>query len=241
MTTEYNNAVVRLLGQDGKPIGAGVLIAERHVLTCAHVVNEALGLHDESQDIPTQPVKLDFPYCPTNLPYAAKVVHWSPRRADGRGDIAGLELPIPLPPDVKPPRLIDQPELWNTKFRVLGFPTGYDSGVHSYGHILGLLPNDCVQLEAQGEYKTLSGFSGAPVWSEQAQGVVGIVVSAERNPKIKAGFMIPTTILSDAWEPIGFHRQLPVPVSTIIPTVEGLFFLTRHFILHAVLMTRRSR
>jgi hypothetical protein len=36
--------IARILGPGGRPAGAGALLAERHVVTCAHVVNTVNGV-----------------------------------------------------------------------------------------------------------------------------------------------------------------------------------------------------
>jgi V8-like Glu-specific endopeptidase len=220
MTTQLQHALVRVHKHDGEPVGAGLLVADRLVLTCAHVINQALGVADDNQAQPSEAVRLDFPFLPSE-PYVARVVRWIPVAQDGRGGIAGLALSAAPPPVADTIQLVAQAELWDTDFRVLGFPAGYDNGVYSHGRIRGQLAHEYVQLETEGEFKTLPGFSGSPVWSEQANGVVGIVVAADRNPKIKVGFMIPTTALAAAWDILRPHEQLPVPKADFLPTVGG--------------------
>ena len=50
MVTELQSAVelkpciVRIWRSTGEVVGAGFLVGEKHILTCAHVVAEALGL-----------------------------------------------------------------------------------------------------------------------------------------------------------------------------------------------------
>jgi hypothetical protein len=232
MTTQLQHAIVRVRKHDGEPVGAGLLVADRLVLTCAHVINQALGLADDSQAQPHETVCLDFPFLPTE-PYLAQVVRWIPVAHDGSGDIAGLALSAAPPSGAAPIQLVAQADLWDTDFRVQGFPAGYDDGIYSHGRIRGYLANGYVQLEAEGELKTLPGFSGSPVWSEQANGVVGIIVAADRNPKIKLGFMIPTTALAAAWDVLQSRAQWPVPKADFLPTVGGAvaptspFYITR--------------
>jgi len=36
--------IVRILGPGALPVGVGALVGPRHILTCGHVVNAALGL-----------------------------------------------------------------------------------------------------------------------------------------------------------------------------------------------------
>ncbi|MGH3976562.1 MAG: hypothetical protein ACRDS9_25075, partial [Pseudonocardiaceae bacterium] len=73
--------------------GVGFLVAERRVLTCAHVVNLALGRHRHTQDRPTEQdlVYLEFPLA-DGVICRARVERWVPPPASGirGGDIAGL-------------------------------------------------------------------------------------------------------------------------------------------------------
>ena len=228
MATQLQYALVRVRKHDGEPVGAGLLVAEGLVLTCAHVINQALGVADDSQGQPSEAVRLDFPFLPSE-PYVAKVVRWIPVAQDGSGDIAGLALSAVPPPGADAIQLVAQAELWDTDFRVLGFPAGYDNGVYSHGRIRGQLAHGYMQLEAEGEFKTLPGFSGSPVWSEQANGVVGLVVAADRNPKIKVGFMIPATALATVWDVLQPRAQWPVPKADFLPTVGGAVAPTSPF------------
>ncbi|MDB9332568.1 serine protease, partial [Nodularia spumigena CS-591/04] len=50
-------------------------------------------------------------------------------------------------------------------------------------------------------YAIAKGFSGSPVWDEQLQGVVGMVVAADtRREAARASFMIPNQTLVKAWQ-----------------------------------------
>jgi hypothetical protein len=61
MNGDLKSAIVRIIGNTGQVVGAGLLVAERTVLTCAHVVAQALAIADTTADSPTQEVTLDFP------------------------------------------------------------------------------------------------------------------------------------------------------------------------------------
>jgi hypothetical protein len=86
--------IVRILGPVGRPVGVGALVGERHVVTCAHVVNTALGLDVRSQGQPDGPVALDFPLASGTPALRAAVERWLPPPREGAAgdDIAGLVL-----------------------------------------------------------------------------------------------------------------------------------------------------
>ena len=90
-------SIVRILGTDGIPVGVGVLVGDRRVLTCAHVVNVALGRPARDQSLPSALLSLDLPLSPggvTGRPLSAKVTRWLPPPMEGVAgdDIAGLDL-----------------------------------------------------------------------------------------------------------------------------------------------------
>ena len=212
------NILIRVFNTQGVPIGAGVLIDDEHGMTCAHVINAALDRAHQTQAQPRQCVSIDFPLLRPDERIEAEVVFWRPISVNS-GDIAGFRLKQPKPDAAEPARMVQQPELWELDFRTQGFPQGHAQGLISTGRILDKRADGYVQLEAAGEYKILPGFSGAPVWSQKAQGVLGIMVVAESNRNIKAGWMIPTSLLARAWDRVPHHEQLPCPSEQVLPTV----------------------
>jgi len=204
-------SLVRIRTVDGRVVGAGFLVGERQILTCAHVVSQALGLPGNPLDPLQGAVLLDFPLIAPRTPLTASVAQWCPLLADGRGDIAGLELQGEPPVGVEVVRFALAEDLWEHAFRAFGFPAGYDDGVWSTGRLLGRQATDWVMIEdvkAQG-FAVGPGFSGTPVWDRQLQGVVGMVVTASRPADTKAAFVLPLDVLVAAWpliEPITRQR-----------------------------------
>ncbi|HLF89058.1 MAG TPA: hypothetical protein VI451_08950, partial [Anaerolineales bacterium] len=79
MSESYKNSIARVVkGQNKTPIGAGVLVGARQVLTCAHVVNAALGREDLFNDPPSQDARitLDFPAPAPDVFLTTKIVGW---------------------------------------------------------------------------------------------------------------------------------------------------------------------
>ncbi len=212
------NILIRVFNTQGTPIGAGVLIDDEHGMTCAHVINAALDRGHAAEAQPRQSLSVDFPLLRPGERVEAEVVFWRPISVNS-GDIAGFRLKQPKPDAAEPARMVQQPELWELDFRTQGFPQGHEQGLISTGRILDKRADGCVQLEAAGEYKILPGFSGAPVWSQKAQGVLGIMAVAESNRNIKAGWMIPTPLLAQAWDRVPCNEQLPYPSEKVLPTV----------------------
>jgi len=207
MRVSLDSAVVRVRAADGRVVGAGFLVGERRVLTCAHVVAGALGLPEDASELQKPGFSektwflLDFPLVAPEQGLTARVVCWQPAHPDGSGDVAGLELVDDPPAGASPVRLVKTEEPWGHSFRAFGFPRGFDNGVWVSGRMLGREATGWVQIEdvKQTGYFVQPGFSGSPVWDEVLSGVVGIVVTAERRPEVKVGFVIPTSTLILAW------------------------------------------
>ncbi len=201
MQEELQASLVRIRTATGHVVGAGFLVGKRQVLTCAHVVSQALDLLDYPLNPPQGGVLLDFPLIAPRTPCTAKVVQWCPPLADGRGDIAGLELQDEPPNGAKLVRFASAGDVWEHPFRAFGFPAGYDDGVWATGRLLGRQAADWVMIEdvkAPG-FAVAAGFSGTPVWDTQAQGVVGMVVAASRPTETKTAFVISLDVLAATW------------------------------------------
>ena len=64
-------------------------------------------------------------------------------------------------------------------------------------------------------YRVEPGFSGAPVWDEQLDGVVGMAVAAERGRiEVKAVFIIPADVLVKTWPGVDSTVGAVKPVPT---------------------------
>src|SRR3989441_2528956 len=119
MQESVDLSLVRFRTADGYVVGAGFLVGERHILTCAHVVAGALGLADDAPEKPQAPVSLDFPRVAPRQLLTARVVLWRPPRADGGDDIAGLELDDDPPHGAQAAPLAQVENLWEHSFRAL--------------------------------------------------------------------------------------------------------------------------
>ena len=126
---DYPRAIARLWDSDGNVIGTGFLVAPGYVLTCAHVVLQAIGIDEDNfskyDEQPQEIVSLDFPVLATEKKIEAEVVAWEAYRL-GYGDVAVLKLRSPEPKGVKPIPLVmvEQSEVKDEKHRVYGFGKG---------------------------------------------------------------------------------------------------------------------
>ncbi len=64
MQESLDASLVRIRSADGRVHGAGFLVGQRQILTCAHVVSQTLDLAHTLVDLPQGVVSLDFPLLP---------------------------------------------------------------------------------------------------------------------------------------------------------------------------------
>ena len=186
-------------------VGAGFLISQQYLVTCAHVIASALGIRQETPETPTKSIDLDFPRVAPGQKLKAKVVFWKPVQSftaspsEPGEDIAVLELEGEPPGQVQPATIVpvEEEDLWEHSFRVFGFPAKHDNGVWATGILKGEQTQGWVQIvdDKTTGYRVQPGFSGAPVWDRNLASIVGITVAAETDEEVKAAFMIPMKVL----------------------------------------------
>lgn len=216
MPSDCRNATVRVwrTGSHGESEvrGAGVHLGDGRILTCAHVVNDALGLARDARPDASARVHIDFPFSDSSSLLETIVEEW--KLDDGGWDAALLRItgPAPRGEDVSV-RLLDVEQPRGHQFHVLGFPFGHDDGVEAFGKFRGKTARRWVQLAVEPGYGITEGFSGAPVWDEDAGGCVGIIVGKEGTQAaaalltpLSAGFMIPTNLLQALSPALGATR-----------------------------------
>ncbi|MGE7434856.1 VMAP-C domain-containing protein [Kitasatospora sp. NPDC001175] len=157
--------------------GAGLLISDRRVLTCAHVVQGCVR------------ARVHLAARPDHPPIGATVAVRGPwvERSGGTGDVAVLELDAALSPYTATPARFAPLHGWSglhaPQLAAYGFPEGHDGGLSSEVRLTrGALRigGELVQLEHEGTGMPLApGFSGGPVVLAGTGEVVGIVTAAQ--------------------------------------------------------------
>ncbi|MFD7135692.1 trypsin-like peptidase domain-containing protein [Streptomyces sp. NPDC059894] len=205
----------------GEPVGLGFLVTDELALTCAHVINAALGTAPETEPAGHARIEVTLPLlrapaksapdgAVAGAPHVtASVEHWVPPQPSGAGDVAVLRLSAVVPGS-RPIRLVDEPDVWQHPARVFGFPAGRPGGVWHSARLRARQADGWVQADmAEGGYRVSGGFSGSPVWDEELQGVVGMMALAEEGEP-PASYLIPAAGLLDAWPAL---RPLVLPPS----------------------------
>ena len=250
MVKALESAVVRIYSHSGQVIGAGFLVSQKQILTCAHVVASALRIPANATQIPEASISLDFPRVASGELLTAKVIGWQPVCLNSlkeiEEDIAVLELQSVPPEAAQPVRLVTSKDLWGHPFRILGFPEGKPNGVWASGALRGQLANGWVQLEDIKEtgYRLEEGFSGAPVWDEQLQGVAGMAVAAEKKRvDTKAAFIIPRKQLVKVWPELGEQPLPPCPYRGLsaFQETDAKFFFGRETLTEQLIAAVRKQ
>ena len=202
MAEPLQQDIGRVRRTGGAPVaGTCFLISARHVMTCAHVVNVALGRAWNVADPPEAgtTVLVEFPFARRGTAASALVVEW---RAPGDGvatDIAVLELESGV--TERPYRTIAGLPYRGEAFWTKGFPAGQDSGMDAVGEIGTSI--EYGRLLAHGSalpgFFIEGGFSGAPLLDETASTVIGMAAAAARDEAKRTAFIIPADQLEQAW------------------------------------------
>ncbi|MGW7385277.1 S1 family peptidase [Streptomyces sp. NPDC054794] len=206
--SRLRNAVAQILGSDEQITGAGFLVAEDLLVTCAHVV-EAAGAG------PGRQVSLSFPHVDGGR-RAEGLVLDGPWRPPGDEDVAMIRL-SGSPAGVQPLPLGSAGGCRGHRVRSFGFPAQAPPGGHfGYGTAGDLLPttqsrHGHLQLTAANDLTT--GFSGGPVVDELTSLVVGMLTEITAPDAYERGqdiaYVTPTQTLREICPELTLHDVCP--------------------------------
>jgi hypothetical protein len=185
-------------GEGPEHAGMGIVVDRRHVMTCAHVVNTAVRWPPNGTTRPTFPISVVFPLSRSQKAIDGKVVVWLPM---GAGDVAVLELVKDIPEDAGTTIFCDvHRSLADDRLDIFGFTPNNPIGRHVEARFDGKA--DGIQREigaSQSGVFVEGGFSGAAVWDETHQGVVGMVQSRRDDPNAQVAYIAPTSALREVY------------------------------------------
>ena len=215
MFASRKHFIVRICPPDSRvPVGMGVVVGDRHVVTCAHVVNAALGRDPRNPADPgsTVTVKVEFllQEASAPVPVNCRVESWSAPPGSGiaGGDIAGLvTIDGPIPSEARPARMLDSAAEWNMSASVFGHPQESGrkrpAGGWARVFIAGVVGGGLIQLDAVsgGAFRAQPGYSGSPVVIADAAGdaVVGILSAASPGSESRDSYAIPVPHIVRQW------------------------------------------
>ncbi|CCH34934.1 pentapeptide repeat-containing protein [Actinosynnema sp. NPDC047251] len=189
-------SVVRFVDGSGRTVGAGVVCTRTQVVTCAHVVNLALGRDHRDPDRPTGPVRIEFAALP-GVTADGSVRLWlppPPREGVVGDDVCVLRLDVPA--EVTPAKLITTPPRPGHLVDVFGFPPDRPDGAWVRAAVRGQVAGRLLQLDSESALRVRPGYSGAPVWDPETDRVVGMIATAAANDS----YAVPSDLLRTAWE-----------------------------------------
>ncbi|MGV4927271.1 serine protease (plasmid) [Streptomyces sp. BHT-5-2] len=187
-----------LRAADGRSAGAGVVLTRDHLLTCAHVVNDALGkgaFEAARPDDAVLEVRLRGPA--GQVTGEARVIHWlPPRRLDGgegppgpgelewAGDLAVLRFSLAEPSPGQRPAGAPVPEF---RAMCVGQAVRAWHGSAHGGTFAEVRVRSCDGRVGylDGALSGMAigpGYSGGPLWSDAEDAVVGLVAAALLPP-----------------------------------------------------------
>ncbi|WP_432020478.1 nSTAND1 domain-containing NTPase [Streptomyces sp. 1222.5] len=201
-------AVVQILVADGQVAGAGFLVVEDIVVTCAHVVLEA-GAG------PGDTVQLVFPHA-TGAPQVEGSVQAEAWRAPEDDDVAVIRLSGSVE-GATALRLGSAAGCRGHAVRSFGFPAQAPAGGHFGFAVAGdLLPatdSRGVHLQLTAANDLTNGFSGAPVMDEVTGLVIGMVTEITALDEHERGqgiaYVTPTQTLREIWPDLTEHDICP--------------------------------
>ncbi len=208
-------------------VGMAFLVENYHILTCAHVVNLALGRQEKTQEPPEEnhSIKIKFIGISSEM-VSAKVSKngWYPcsQNTDGlpRGnnsmcDIAILESNNLTPSNFQSGKLYRgklNSEYEGKQFLINGYPEK-SGGSERLAHItyIGMLSESkWIQVETANAtgHPIQPGYSGAPVF-KSIDSIIGMVASYDNTENSREGFIIPSDLLVKACDGVSVNKKKP--------------------------------
>ena len=196
----------------GRPTaGLGLLVGSEQVVTCAHVVNAALGRGQREQDPPgaSELVQVEFPQlvkAPVRLAHVVPSA-WAPPPLSGvgGGDVAGLVLTEDAPVGAAQARFAAAVPESGARLRVFGYPgsPARENGVWVDVDLKGEVGGQLIQVESRADQtvKAQPGFSGSPVWDHGTGEAVGLLQAAPfADEAERDAYLVKPLAVAQAWE-----------------------------------------
>lgn len=194
------HCLVEILNAEGEAVGKGVVASEKTIVTCAHVVNEALGrdlrtVIDPRADtgvVPRGEIMVRFPYSGApgdDIKRPMRIRIWLPDRLEtfDYRDAASLGMDERIPGGATIATLVDA-NYHAGSVTLFGLrPRGATPGASAYvtGQFIGELPNEgryqVNQDKLPGNIHVRSGASGSPVWDTATRQVIGLVQAIPKS------------------------------------------------------------
>jgi len=205
------------------------------IATCAHVIGQPL------------PDKVDVTFLATNEQRTAHLVpEWL--RGENAEDIAILRVEGGLPNGVQPLPLGSSAGINGHRVTTYGFPSSIRPIVSAPGYGTALEPraitNAGQSLIPIRSNEITTGFSGAPVWDELRQRVIGIVVMVARPDSSgrmsEAAFATPTETLLKVCPDLQASEECPYRSLDAFTEDDAAFFFGRQRVVTDLIESLRN-
>jgi hypothetical protein len=158
-----------------------ILVSKRHLVTCCHVLNTALGISEKLQRKPPPEgavFTVRFPYL-RQAEAEARLAFWGFGAPDGP-DLAVLELGAAAPPEVGIAHFTVDDQTGSRWTCIGADRLGVVRG--AAGAVGPILPGDILQLNSDTGRQPLieEGYSGSAVWSEAGKAFIGMVATKDQ-------------------------------------------------------------
>lgn len=211
-------------GTSGEAIGVGFVVGDAQVVTCAHVVNVALGRQKPDRSKPPEDARIQVEFVLLGDAEGGpvrnfRVSAWDPPAATGLEgrDVAGLTIVggDELPSRAGPARLLDvQPS--DTNVAAFGYPRAPARGVNGAWTscvLRGAVGGGLIQLDTASEaaLRAQPGYSGSPVVVKDRWGdaVMGMLTIASKDGAAADAYAVPLSQIATAWPDVLGRTVLP--------------------------------
>lgn len=216
-------------GDEQRHAGMAIIVDPWHVITCAHVVNAALGADLAGSVPPLGKVRIGFPMLAEPIAIAASIVEWRSAGERPQDDIAVLKLDEPAPEEAGIAMFADVTGMLpdGDALSVFGIADGDRLGNQVDVTFKGSTSAAWIQIDGLilRDHFIEGGFSGASVWNYPHSAVLGMVVAKNVSEAQRVAYMIPTADLQEVWPQLPVeHRALPPSFARTWTMFSALYF-----------------
>ncbi len=211
-------------GTSDEAVGVGFVVGDKRIVTCAHVVNVALGRPRPDRSEPPEGARIQVEFVLLGDAEGGPVRNcrisaWDPPStagSEGR-DVAGLTVVggDELPARAGPARLLDA-QACDTDVSAFGYPRTPTRGVNGAWTscvLRGAVGGGLIQLDAGSEaaLRAQPGYSGSPVVAKDRWGdaVLGMLTIASKDGTAADAYAVPLPEIASAWPEALGRKVLP--------------------------------
>ncbi len=199
------DGISQVVKDDGSHVGMAVVVDDKHIITCAHVINQARGMGDYAIDKPDKHIAFSIRFLfPTAQDALGHVVKWGLTDKGEKVDLAVLEIAERKPADVRCAVF---------SFRVATGKEWKAYGQHrqeakpswtteAASNVSSPVSGGLTQLDGVGVAGRWidHGDSGAAVWCTSLGAAIGMVATKHPDSaETRISCMIPANVLGKFW------------------------------------------